>query len=91
MKKGETLEQCLSREISEELAVDIRVGNSMGIYRHAYTHFKITLHAFDCKLIRGEPRAIEVAELVWALPADLQKYPMGKVDRQISKYLQMET
>jgi A/G-specific adenine glycosylase len=91
VEEGETLEQCLSREICEELAVDIRVGNSMGIYRHAYTHFKITLHAFDCKLIRGEPRAVEVAELVWVFPAELYKYPMGKVDRQISKYLQMET
>jgi A/G-specific adenine glycosylase len=87
VEKGESLGECLAREIMKELGVGIRVGNAIGIYRHAYTHFRITLHAFDCKLTGGKPRALEAAKLVWVLPAALDDYPMGKVDRQIAKHI----
>jgi A/G-specific adenine glycosylase len=84
MEKDETLPACLLREIQEELGVEIRVGEPLGVYQHAYTHFRITLHAFLCELTGGEPRAIEAAELAWVKPVDLALYPMGKVDRQIA-------
>ena len=88
VEKGESLEDCLVREIREELAVQIRVGEDFGVYRHAYTHFRITLHAFLCELTEGEPQPLEAAELAWVSPADLGNYPMGKVDRQIAERLQ---
>jgi A/G-specific adenine glycosylase len=83
--EGETLQDCLRREIREELDADIQVGESLGIYRHAYTHFQITLHAFQCKLTDGEPKPIQAAELTWVRPVDLRLYPMGKVDRLIAR------
>jgi A/G-specific adenine glycosylase len=88
VEAGETLEACLGREIREETGAEIRVGEAIGLYRHAYTHFSITLHAFFCELIAGEPRAIEAVELAWVAPTDLINYPMGKVDRQIARRLQ---
>ena len=88
VEEGETLEVCLGREIREETGAEIRVGEAFGIYRHAYTHFSITLHAFFCELIAGEPRAIEATELAWVKPMELNNYPMGKVDRQIARRLQ---
>lgn len=81
---GETLPECLQREIREELDVRVEVGTPAGVYRHAYTHFRLTLHAFFCRLPSGEPRALEVADLRWVSPAELAAYPMGKVDRQIA-------
>jgi A/G-specific adenine glycosylase len=87
VEAGESLEACLVREIGEELAAGIRVGDPFGVYRHAYTHFRITLHAFLCELKDGEPRPVEAAELAWVAPADLGNYPMGKVDRQIARRL----
>jgi A/G-specific adenine glycosylase len=86
-EKDESLEDCLKREIREELGAEIRVGEPFGMYRHAYTHFRITLHAFLCELTDGEPRPIEAAGLAWARPEDLAHYPMGKVDRQIARKL----
>jgi A/G-specific adenine glycosylase len=88
MEPGESLEACLVREIREELGVEIRVSTAVGVYKHAYTHFRITLHAFLCEIAEGEPKALEAAELAWVSPTDLGHYPMGKVDRQIAIYLQ---
>jgi len=87
IEENEILEDCLRREIREELDASIQVGEPFGVYQHAYTHFSITLHAFFCKLIDGEPRPIEAAELAWVKPGELSKYPMGKVDRQIARKL----
>lgn len=91
IERGEALEDCLIREIREELGATIRVCEPFGIYQHAYTHFRITLHAFFCELIEGEPKAIEAAELAWVNPGELQHYPMGKVDRQIARKLSIRT
>jgi A/G-specific adenine glycosylase len=80
----EDLPTCLRREICEELGVDIEVGAQLGIYRHAYTHFRVTLHAFQCTLMSGEPQPIEASDLCWVYPQELSQYPMGKIDRQIA-------
>jgi A/G-specific adenine glycosylase len=81
---GESLADCLRREIREELGAEIEVGEPFGVYRHAYTHFRITLHAFLCALINGEPAPLDAAALAWVVPGELGDYPMGKVDRQIA-------
>lgn len=84
---GESLTGALQREIREELAAEIRVGEPFGVYRHAYTHFRITLHAFLCRLEGAEPRPLEAEAIAWAAPSELAGYPMGKVDRQIARRL----
>jgi A/G-specific adenine glycosylase len=86
-QEGEDLPGCLYREIREELGVDIEVGSHIGTYRHAYTHFKVTLYAYECRLVAGEPYPLQAAELRWVSPLELSSYPMGKIDRQISQTL----
>lgn len=80
---GETLPQCLQREIMEELAVEIEVGAPVVSIRHAYTHFKITLHAFHCRLLAGEPQCIGVADWRWVSLADLDSYAFAVTDQKI--------
>ncbi len=63
------------------------MGEALGVYQHAYTHFKVTLTAFDCRLTGVEPQALEASELAWVKPAELANYPMGNIDRRISKDL----
>jgi A/G-specific adenine glycosylase len=88
---GEELAACLQREICEELGIEIVVGHQMGVYRHAYTHFRITLHAFACQLCDGvEPRPLQVNDLRWVEPSGLGEYPMGKIDRLISQEILRE-
>ena len=87
LEPGESLAEGLAREICEELGAQIEVGAPAGVYQHAFTHFRITLHAFHCTLIDGEPRPLEASELRWVPPAELAQFPMGKVDRMISREL----
>lgn len=84
---GETLEECLMREIMEELGVRIEVENHLGTFDHAYTHFAISVHAFYCKRLAGEPQLYDHTSLKWVPPEELGDYPMGKVDRLIADML----
>ncbi|MCH7959405.1 MAG: A/G-specific adenine glycosylase [Candidatus Hydrogenedentes bacterium] len=65
IKQGETHQQALRREIKEELGVSVRVGEHVATIRHAYTHFKITLHVYRCEHSSGQPEALSHTELKW--------------------------
>jgi A/G-specific adenine glycosylase len=84
---GEDLSTCLQRELLEELNLTIQVGQPFGVYRHAFTHFRVTLHAFLCTVNGSEPHLKEHIDLRWAVPVELADYPMGKIDRQIANRL----
>ena len=84
----EDLAACLQREICEELGAGVEVNGELGIYKHAYTHYRVTLHAFYCRLHENaQPQPIQVQALRWVKLAELDGYPMGKIDRQISRDL----
>ncbi len=80
---GETLPQTLQRELREELAIDVKVGALFTVVKHAFTHFKITLHTFECRLVGAEPQAIEAHAFAWVTLADVDKYSFGKADREV--------
>ena len=84
---GESLEDCIRREIREELNIAINVGEPFGVYKHAYTHFKVTLHAFLCRMTEGEPKPLAADELGRFTREELKDLPMGKIDRQIAQRL----
>lgn len=80
---GETLRECLRREIREELDIDVQVGEQLGTVRHAYTHFRITLYVFACRHVSGEPRAIGCAEWAWVTLDELDRYAFPVTDQKI--------
>ena len=83
----ESLDECLKREIEEELGIEIEVGASIGEFDHTYTHFRITVHAFFAKILAGEPAPLDHVELSWVRPSKLAHFPMGKIDRAIAKQI----
>ena len=87
VEPGESLQEGIEREIREELGVTILVEQELGVFTHAYTHFKVTLHAFHCRLLAGVPQPLAASEIRWVSPAELAQFPMGKIDRQISRQL----
>lgn len=83
--EDETLEACLQRELEEELGIQVEVGALFIKVRHAYTHFKITLHVFACTFLPegGDPQAIQCADWQWVTEAELGKYAFSAADRQV--------
>ena len=88
VEAGEDHTTALVREIKEELGVEFEVVKEIGEYQHAYTHFKVTVFVLTGRISGGEPSALVADEIRWAAIDDLDKYPMGKVDRLISISLQ---
>jgi A/G-specific adenine glycosylase len=84
---GEALPVCLTREMREELDVEVEVGKKLAVVEHAYTHFRITLHAFWCRLRSGQPRCLDCAAFRWVVLSDLDELPMSVVDRRIAQAL----
>ncbi len=84
----ESLSECLRRELREELAIEVEVGELFTVVQHAFTHFKITLHAFTCRYISGEPQAIGVRDWAWVTPDELSRYSFGKADREVIRALE---
>ena len=91
VEPGESLPDCLRREIQEELGIEIEVGEQQLVLKHAFTHFKITLHVFEARWVSGKARAFEVADFKWTLPRKLAAYPMGKTDRAIAAFISADT
>jgi A/G-specific adenine glycosylase len=80
---GETLEVCLKREIREELGIAIEVGRLLVSVEHAYTHFRITLHAFECRSRGGRIRLIGIDDYRWILTRELDAFALPAADRKI--------
>ena len=71
----------LAKTIFATHRVRIKRKLEMRIIRHAYTHFKVTVHAFRCELVSISNNK----NLKWVKVTDLDEYPMGKIDRQIAQ------
>ncbi len=89
----ESLKHCLKREIKEELNIEIKVGERFIQVRHAYTHFRITLHCFFCRKLKGRITPIGVKDYRWVYLDELDRFPFPRADQKVIEYLkkQMET
>ena len=87
VEPGETYEACLRRELAEELGIDVQVGDLFCVVRHAFTHFRITLHTFHCQYTGGDVQRLGVRDFAWVAPDGLDAYAFGKADRQVIAHL----
>ncbi len=67
---GETAEECLRRELIEEMGVEINVGRNLPVSTHHYQTFSVTLYPFVCAIEAGDIVLHEHAAIAW-LPAEL--------------------
>jgi A/G-specific adenine glycosylase len=88
VEPGETIPECIQREIQEELGILIAVEEKLMTIDHAYTHFKVTLNVHHCRHVSGEPQTIECDEIKWVALSDLDKYPFPKANITIIQALQ---
>jgi len=86
-EKGETLSECLLREIREELNLEIEIIRHLASVNHAYTHFKITLHVFKCKYKSGKLRLCGCVDAKWIQAEEIENYAFPGADRKIIEKL----
>jgi len=83
LEAGETITDCIRREIAEELALDIEVGQHLITVDHAYSHFRVQLQVYCCQHRSGEPQPLACDEVRWVAIADLDQYPFPKANERI--------
>ncbi len=83
----ESLPQTVKRELKEELGVDVNVYSRFMKLNHAYSHFKITLHAYWCGIQSGTPEPRSSQEINWVHLHQIDQYPFPKANKTLIENL----
>jgi len=71
---GETIDQCLRRELREELAIEVTPTHALSPIDHDYPAGPIRLHPWICNHEAGEPQPLAARRVLWVEPRDLTRY-----------------
>ena len=80
IEESETHQQALSREIKEELDIDISVDDYITTVNYAYNTFDLTMYAYKCTVNNGEIRLNEHLGYAWVEKLDLMSYDLAAAD-----------
>lgn len=80
---GESFEDCLCRELEEELGIQVEVGTLLEELVHAYPTKTVRLRFYRCVLESGEPRAIGCAAFAWVHAGQLAEHPFPEADARL--------
>ena len=83
IESGETPEQALARELSEELGIDAQVGELKLACTHHYGEVNILILFFEILYWKGEPKAQHHLMLEWVKPTDLLERPIPEANKKI--------
>ena len=80
VEANETDLQALKREVQHRVGVDIEPGAQISSVSHAYEHYTVELHLYDCRVTRGEPAAVNVHQFRWVESEDFDRLPFTPAD-----------
>jgi 8-oxo-dGTP diphosphatase len=90
VEPGEAPVAALEREVREELGCDVSVGAIEEVVFHPYGEFDLLMLTYWCTVVRGEPRAVEVAEIAWVDPRTLPDRELLPADFPLARRLARE-
>lgn len=79
----ETFQECLRRELNEELGIEVEVRELIEEIRHQYPGKSVRLKFYRCVLLYNEPAAIGCDAVAWITPAELDVYPFPAADARL--------
>ncbi len=80
---GEAIEATIERELVEELAIQVAVGEELIRLDHAYSHKRLRFVVHLCRWISGEPQPLACQQVRWVEPAELAHYPFPAANARI--------
>ncbi|MCA2686536.1 MAG: 8-oxo-dGTP diphosphatase MutT [Microcystis sp. M038S2] len=84
---NETVQECIKREILEEIGIEIAVDSHLITIDHTYSHFRVNLQVYNCRYLSGEARAIECEEIRWVTIQELDNYTFPAANQEIIRAL----
>jgi A/G-specific adenine glycosylase len=85
-REGRTgLRATLSAGVLQQTGLSVEVLKKVGRVTHAFSHFKVTLHAYSCVVVSGKATARAHDEVRWVTPAALQALPLSTAQRNVSE------
>lgn len=85
MEPGETPQEALQREISEELAVTIEVDEFLCTVHYNYPDFYLTMHCYWCHVVRGAVKLLEHEAARWLAMDQLNTVDWLPADQEVVK------
>ena len=82
-EKGESLKNALIRELKEELNIEVSIHAKLGMIEHSYSHLKIKLHAYKCKIEKGKIEIRTAQELKWIQPKNIKQYSFPTANHKL--------
>lgn len=82
-EQGETIEECLARELREELGIRVRVGEEVARVEHDYGSFSVDLRLFATEILAGRPRPLGCAEVRWVDISGLEMLDLTPADAKL--------
>jgi len=86
LKPDETIEECVIREIREELDIGIEIIDTLIAVKHDYGFKQIELIPFLCDFKSGEIKLIEHHNFMWVSLSDLVKIDFADADRKLIQH-----
>ena len=83
----ESLEECVVRELKEELDIEVEILHFFRIVTYPYPQRSVRLNIFFCSHKSGEPKAIECQAFEWVFPKDLPRYKFPDADQSLIEEL----
>ena len=80
---GEAIEVTIARELREELAIEVAVGELLIVFDHAYSHKKLRFVVHLCRWLSGEPQPLASQQVRWVAPEQLEAYPFPAANARI--------
>lgn len=87
---GESLVDCLQRELLEELSIQVSLPIPYQVVRHEYQDKMVELHFFHCVIDQGEPIPLECEEIRWVFAEELTQFVFPLADSAVIQSLQRE-
>jgi mutator protein MutT len=87
----ETFEQCLVRELREELGIEVAVGELVESLTHEYSEKTVHLKFYRCRWKQHEPQLLGCPAFKWVSAARLKDYSFPAADARLLDKLKHDT